>query len=507
MESKSKKKYELELLTKFLKPAFTEITEIDKGGMANLYSGLQTSLNRQIAIKLLRPELALDDKISEKFLQEARIAANLKHLNIIEVIDFGKVENLPYFILEFAHGGSLAKKLEDLKSREDSLDLETICSYTIKILNALEYAYENGLQAHRDIKPQNILLRKTGEPILSDFGIAISKSDSIEIKKEKAGTKNYMAPELEKGEIADFKSDLYSLGIMFFELLTGSLPELDKKSGKLPSVKDFLSAKCKNAVNSNKLSIHDLNKIIEKSTSPSRNHRYSSPSEMIHAIKQFLKEEERSKHSLSLKKKINIYSVMAATFLIIIIGASMRYFYFKNCRNCCYSGNCQDGEGSFSFKSGDRFRGTFKAGQPAGKGTYYFSNGDKYEGEFNKGAINGKGVLYLNNGDNFSGDFVDKQPNGIGTYTFKSGNRFYGKFKNGIPSNKGTYYTKEDDRYEGTVNDNMLPHGEGILYYKNGDKYEGEFQNGNRHGKGTLVTGTNKTYKGIWMDDKFVGKK
>ncbi|MBN4054376.1 serine/threonine protein kinase [Nitrospira defluvii] len=201
------------------------IAEIGKGGMSVVYKGLQASLNRPVAIKLLSKKVSGNKEIVERFNRESLIIARLMHPNIIHVIDRGITEEgAPFFIMDFVEGTTLAEILE-----KNSLASNRKFDLIIQICKGLSYAHKNGV-VHRDIKPANILIDVEGNAILTDFGIArFSKNgdgkDKLTREGSILGTPSYMSPEQKTGlgEVTA-ESDLYSLGVIMYEMFTGSNP-------------------------------------------------------------------------------------------------------------------------------------------------------------------------------------------------------------------------------------------------------------------------------------------
>ena len=200
------------------------IGTIGQGGMAVVYKGLQASLKRPVAIKVLSQTMMEDPEIVERFNRESLIIAQLSHPNIIHVIDRGITEGMPYFVMEFVEGTTLARVIkEGLYDNGQKLDV------VIQVCKALSYAHKNGV-VHRDIKPANILIDKEGNAQVSDFGIAHifneeSGGDPLTAQGLVIGTPAYMSPEQKEGSIhVTATSDLYSLGAVMYELFTGSRP-------------------------------------------------------------------------------------------------------------------------------------------------------------------------------------------------------------------------------------------------------------------------------------------
>jgi serine/threonine protein kinase len=202
-----------------------EILEcLGRGGMGAVYKARQPRLERLVALKILSPEKRNDPKFAERFEREARALARLSHPNIVTVYDFGQAQGNCYLLMEFVDGLTLRQLFHNRKlSSPEALNIVP------KICEALQYAHNEGI-VHRDIKPENILLDKKGQVKIADFGIAkIIGQTPAEVSltgaKDVVGTPHYMAPEqIEKPSEVDHRADIYSLGVVFYEMLTGELP-------------------------------------------------------------------------------------------------------------------------------------------------------------------------------------------------------------------------------------------------------------------------------------------
>ncbi|HMB56376.1 MAG TPA: serine/threonine-protein kinase [Arenimonas sp.] len=193
--------------------------ELGRGGMATVYRAVQESLGREIALKVMAPELARDPAYAERFLREGRVVARLRHRNIVTVHDLGLgSDGAPYMAMEFVPGGSVA-------ARVGSLDAAAALRCMRDIADALDHAHRNGV-IHRDIKPENILCHDDGSYLLSDFGVArlSEATSSLTAEGSTLGTPQYMSPEQWRGEELDGRTDLYALGVVFHQLLTGAAP-------------------------------------------------------------------------------------------------------------------------------------------------------------------------------------------------------------------------------------------------------------------------------------------
>lgn len=201
-------------------PGYDIERRIGEGGMATAYLAVQKSLGRRVVLKVLDVVHAESQEAVERFLNEGRIVAALNHPHIITIYDIGIAEDFVYMSMEYVEGGDLRARIESsVFTPEQALDL------IVKIAGALEVAHANGI-VHRDVKPGNILFRKDGTPLLSDFGIAkqLSLDHDLTHTGIFLGSPNYMAPEQASAGPIDGRVDIYALGVIFYEMLTGTKP-------------------------------------------------------------------------------------------------------------------------------------------------------------------------------------------------------------------------------------------------------------------------------------------
>jgi len=205
----------------------TILAPLGQGGMARVYRARQENLDREVAVKVLPPWFAADRNFVERFNLEARLVARLSHPNIVTVHDASEQNGHLYIVMQLVDGGTLKSRLDQLQSGGQTLDAFEARRIFTQLASALSYAHENGI-IHRDIKPVNVLMDNLGRPILSDFGIAKVLAGTKELTRHGAGvgTPEYMSPEQCQGGPVDGRADIYALGIMLFESLTGRLPFL-----------------------------------------------------------------------------------------------------------------------------------------------------------------------------------------------------------------------------------------------------------------------------------------
>ncbi len=197
-----------------------EIIElIGSGGMANVYKALCHRLNRYDAVKIMRDETAANTELRRRFRAESQAVAMLSHPNIVSVYDVSHSDDVEYIVMELIDGITLKQYLQ----KKSVLEPSEVLDFSIQIAKALEHAHSKGI-IHRDIKPQNIMLLKDGMIKVADFGIASLESDIEENNGETVGSVHYIAPEQARGQAPDARSDIYSLGIVMYEMLTGKLP-------------------------------------------------------------------------------------------------------------------------------------------------------------------------------------------------------------------------------------------------------------------------------------------
>lgn len=326
---------------KILDDRYEIIELIGSGGMANVYKALCHRLNRYDAVKIMRDETAANTELRRRFRAESQAVAMLSHPNIVSVYDVSHSDDVEYIVMELIDGITLKQYLQ----KKSVLDPSEVLDFTIQTAKALEHAHSKGI-IHRDIKPQNIMLLKDGMIKVADFGIASLENTIEENNGETVGSVHYIAPEQARGEAPDARSDIYSLGIVMYEMLTGKLPYVGNSDVEVavkhmntdpvtprdivPSISEELERICLKAMNSN---------IVERYQSASEMladlEEYKSQSLAAHVLEDseavLIDSEEpprrRAKRSRR-SKKIALSSGILAVLLFIIIGFVFLNGYF-----------------------------------------------------------------------------------------------------------------------------------------------------------------------------------
>ena len=268
---------------------------IGEGGMANVYLAHDTILDRKVAVKVLRGDLAGDEKFVRRFQREALSASSLSHPNIVEIYDVGEDDGNFYIVMEFIEG----KTLKQLIKKRGVLSLSETIDIMLQLLDALATAHDSYI-IHRDIKPQNIMIKESGLVKITDFGIAMALN-SVELTQTNSvmGSVHYLPPEQASGKGSTIRSDIYSLGILMFEMLTGKMPfkgdsavEIALKHMKepLPSVREL-----------NPVVPQSVENIIIKAAAKNPKNRYRDVREMAADIKTCLDADKQNENKIVFK--------------------------------------------------------------------------------------------------------------------------------------------------------------------------------------------------------------
>jgi len=297
------------------------IEELGKGGMGRVYKALDKEINEEVAIKLLKPEIASDESTVERFRNELKFARKIAHKNVCKMYHLAKEEETPYITMEYVPG-------EDLKSlvkRKEKLANDEAISIAKQVCEGLVEAHELGV-VHRDLKPQNIMIDEKGRVRIMDFGIARSvEAPGVTVTGMMIGTPDYISPEQAEGEEADQRSDIYSLGVVLFELVTGRVPF---KGDTALSV--ALKHKSKIPPNPKKLNpeiSEDLSRFILICMEKDRERRYQTAGELLSELDKIEKGIPLAKRIL-LKRKLEIkwksillYGGVPLLLILLIAGA------------------------------------------------------------------------------------------------------------------------------------------------------------------------------------------
>lgn len=256
-------------------PGYELVRELGVGGMAVVYLAIQTSLDRKVALKVMRRNIEDIDKFERRFLMEGRTLAKLPHRNIVAVYDIVKGDATTYIAMEYLDGGTLHDRMRD------GLSLAEAVAIVVQIAGALQFAHDHGV-IHRDLKPSNIMFRDESTPVLTDFGIA-KQQDAQQTRLTQTGmlvgTPTYMSPEQINALEVDGRSDLYSLGVMFYELLTGNAPF----AGDTPIA--VLMAHLTTPAPALPLAFAEFQPVLDKMLAKNRDDRFANLKEFTKALK------------------------------------------------------------------------------------------------------------------------------------------------------------------------------------------------------------------------------
>jgi len=331
---------------KILNNRYILLEKIGDGGMALVYRAKDSTLNRYVAVKILRPEFATDFDFVSKFRRESLAAASLSHPNIVSIYDVGQDEGLNYIVMEYIKG----KTLKDYIKEKGKIKYDEALKITYQIALALDHAHKNGV-VHRDIKPHNILITEDNIVKVTDFGIArASTANTVTNTGKVLGSVHYLSPEQARGGFSDHRTDIYSLGVVLYEMLVGR-PPYDAESPitiALKHIQDDVVEPLHFEPNIPQA----VNDIVVKMMQKDMTKRYQNAKELLEDINRALQNpylslynnnediaktriiphesinEELDKMSLKTKRKRNIW-LLASTLLIFIIIAVFGYYVFN----------------------------------------------------------------------------------------------------------------------------------------------------------------------------------
>ena len=268
---------------KMLDNRYELIELIGRGGMANVYKAKCHRLNRMVAVKILKSDLADNAEFRRRFRDESQAVAKLSHANIVSVYDVSRSDDMEYIVMELIDGITLKQYME----RRGQMDWREALHFVTQIMRALSHAHSRGI-IHRDIKPQNIMVLRDGSVKVADFGIACLADAAQTLTQEALGSVHYISPEQARGDRIDARSDIYSSGVVLYEMLTGRLP-FEGDSAVSVAIQHLSSVP---------LSPRDINEnvpealelICMKAMNPNPDRRYASAEAMLEDLEKFRKD-------------------------------------------------------------------------------------------------------------------------------------------------------------------------------------------------------------------------
>ena len=268
------------------------VKSIGEGGMANVYLANDKILDRKVAIKVLRGDLANDEKFIRRFQREAQSVANLSHPNIVEVYDVEEEKGQHYIVMEYIEG----KTLKQLLQKRGSLTLSEVIDIMLQLTDGLAHAHDAYI-IHRDIKPQNIMIQDDGLVKITDFGIAMAlNATQLTQTNSVMGSVHYLPPEQANGKSSTIKSDIYSLGILMYELITGSVPF--KGDNAVEIALKHLKEKIPSIRRQNPTIPQSVENIVLRATAKNPKNRYDSVKDMNKDLKECLNEDKKNEKKI-----------------------------------------------------------------------------------------------------------------------------------------------------------------------------------------------------------------
>lgn len=323
-----------------------EILEmIGEGGMAIVFRALDHRLNRYVAVKIMREEMAQDEEFRRRFCAESHAVAMLSNPNIVSVYDVSHSDEREYIVMELIAGITLKQYMD----KKGALDWKEVVHFTKQITRALAHAHERGI-IHRDIKPQNIMLLRDGTLKVADFGIAALENEVYENNGQTIGSIHYIAPEQARGNSPDARSDIYSLGVVMYEMLSGRLPFTGSTLAEI-AVK-HMNAQPEPLRDSFPSIPEELERITLKAMSADLSERYQTAGELLEALDEFtrlamkqelppeIEEEETIKPVVSYseltkasynlrRKKASKVSFLSGSFGLLLVAVALFIFLWK----------------------------------------------------------------------------------------------------------------------------------------------------------------------------------
>ena len=506
---------------------------LGEGGMGAVYLARHTVLDQQVAIKILDPEVARKPGIKERFIQEANIQAKLIHPNIVRVLTATNNDgDIPALIMDYVEGKSLSEVLE----LRGALPVTDALKIMEQVLSAVDYAHRQGV-IHRDLKPSNVMVMASGEAKVTDFGIAkVLGSTKLTRTGTAMGSAHYMSPEqIRRPETVDARSDIYSLGCVFYEVLTGRPPFGERDASGTESdyeVKTAHVTEAAPALETEKSGIPVwLKKLVMIMLEKESDNRPSSceailellrfrnkvaPSQTIEELEEPYRQKpaRKQKHGQIEPSKVVIsYTAEKKATLIIsfFIFSISSIFFFRNEKTPSDPQRAKPVTPQLDQQTADQVqRSTPPHEQTAGNITHQAEqltlkiekvNPNKLPSGWQKttwlksqhiGETKpevSKGYVY----------------HGLGTYTWSNGNKYVGEFKNGMLHGLGTYTWSNGNKYVGQFKNDKM-HGSATYKYTEGAQYVGEFMGNKRDGLGTFICASGEKYVGKFKNGFLQGQ-
>jgi serine/threonine protein kinase len=299
------------------------VKELGRGSMGVVYQAHDPQIDRLVVLKVLRQDRLTSEAFTHRFLKEAKAIGRLSHPNIVTVYDFGRDHETIYIAMEFLEGDPLNKVIE-----EKRLGMREIVNLGIQVAETLDYAHHLGI-IHRDIKPSNIIVKPSGQIIITDFGIAHIEDPSSSLQTQDGeilGTPAYMSPEQVKGQSVDGRSDLFSLGIILYELGTGMRPFGGENLAAI-----FNSIAQKNPLDPAKINPgipKGLSQIIMKCLEKMPDKRFETGKALAEALKSYLLERKSAERTAPTPPKASKIVVLFLSIIIILAGVGGGIYFF-----------------------------------------------------------------------------------------------------------------------------------------------------------------------------------
>ena len=490
---------------------------LDSGAMADVYAATDTLRQTQVALKVLRSQLALDPYFEEYFRREASVLLRLQHPNIVRLYELVRDGELLFLVMDFIVGQTLQQYLYTHKL----LPTADVLHIAQALAHALDFAHSHQI-VHRDIKPSNVLLATNGAILLSDFGVA-RVAGSTTTAAGPVGTIAYMAPEQIVGGTITVAADQYSLAVLIWELLTGRRPFVgDTATLKSTTVGERVMEEHLHHPVPTGLLSPQLDQPLRRALSKIAAERYATCAMLVQQLATASDVQPASGQHWLQKVQVAhtpqpppspppppatwIPQLLTALrwFPVGAIGTVAILLAITRLNGMYQPATTRNGESTYLWATGGKYTGGWKDGKRNGQGTYTYANGDTYTGEWKDSERNGQCTMKFADGSTYTGEWKDDKRHGQGTMTSANGDKTTGEFKDGERNGQGTSTWTDGDKYTGEFKNNEH-NGQGIYTFANGDKYTGEWKFNRKHGQGTYTDANGAiVYTGEWKDGKRV---